>query len=161
MDFERNNESLIQNKEVVKSDTHVKQIFKKKDPDTSNTENSNVSTNPNPNINPNINTNINPNLNPNATTSAQTDYCVLDRKYIESLIPEGASEKKLEVLPKDVTEWRWRFFKIGERKLVEMSYYDGVTRIYVDNSGNMINYDLDPLWDKFVVKTLYCYFKNY
>jgi hypothetical protein len=159
MDPQRNKEALIQNKEAEKSDTRVKQIFKKKDPDASNinAENNNVSMNPN--IYPNMN--MNPNANTNTSTNmVQTDYFVLDKKYIESLIPEGASEKKIEILPKDVTEWRWRFFKIGERKLVEMSYYDGTNRIYVDSSGNMINYDLDPLWDKYVVKTLYCYFKN-
>lgn len=82
---------------------------------------------------------------------------VLDSADLMASIPQNASPNKQIIAQKQI-EWRWRFFEIGSRKLIEMSHADiNNNRTFIDQIGEPISYDLDPEWDKFVVKTLYAY----
>lgn len=87
-------------------------------------------------------------------------YKILNIKDIEESIPKSTSSTRLSPIPPNVTEWRWRFFQIGQRKLIEISVYENNIRSYIDYNGNVITYDLDPSWDAFVTKTLYAYFRT-
>ena len=95
--------------------------------------------------------------NPNETCET---YKILNIKDIEESIPKAASSTRLSPTPPNVAEWRWRFFQIGQRKLIEISLYENGIRSYIDYNGNVITYDLDPSWDAFVTKTLYAYFRS-
>ena len=101
-------------------------------------------------------TNTNTNTNTNKSTDTHTNT-VLSSKDILNTIPRSATTEKREDLTKTV-EWRWRFFNINGRKLIELSYLaPNCPRIYTDYMGNRIEYDLDEKWDAYVVKTLYAY----
>ena len=96
----------------------------------------------------------------NETNQSCETYKILNIKDIEESIPKSASSTRLSPIPPNVTEWRWRFFQIGQRKLIEISLYENNIRSYIDYNGNVITYDLDPSWDAFVTKTLYAYFRT-
>lgn len=84
-------------------------------------------------------------------------YTVLDSVELLSSIPQNATSIKQPILDNQI-EWRWRFFEIGSRKLIEISYTDvHDNRKFIDQMGEPITYNLDSEWDKFVVKTLYAY----
>ena len=98
-----------------------------------------------------------------STTSsvrARETYIVLSAKDLAKSIPQNATYNCLDPLPANCIEWRWRFFKIGDRKLVEVSHFDGNKRIYTDYNGNKIEYNMNDEWDRFLVKTLYAYVQN-
>lgn len=92
-----------------------------------------------------------------AKTRTET-YTILNYNDIVSNIPKSASTQKRDHA--DCIEWRWRFFDIAGRKMIEISYTvpDG-RRIYTDYTGQIIQYDLDPKWDAYVTQTLYAYAK--
>jgi hypothetical protein len=96
----------------------------------------------------------------NRRMQSQQPYTVLSSKDIASSIPQNASTTQLNKIPLNSVEWRWRFFKIGERKMVEVSFYDGQNRIYMDYMGNRIPFDMDNSWNQYVVKVLYAYVKS-
>jgi hypothetical protein len=77
------------------------------------------------------------------------------------MIPWSSTTPKKSVIPDNTIEWRWRFFNINNRKLIEISYLDSNNgkRIYTDYSGNKIEYDLDNKWDAYLTKILYAYAK--
>lgn len=93
----------------------------------------------------------------NMTVPERTPQIVISSSELTKTIPENATTTPLNTIPDDVVEWRWRFFLIGERKLVEISYCDDHERIYVDKTCKRITYDMDSYWDKFLVKTYYAY----
>lgn len=73
-------------------------------------------------------------------------------------IPKNATKCPNMTLQKDHTEWRWRFFEIKERKMVEISRKDpNKERIYMDNTGKWTNYSLEGNWDKFLIDARYSY----
>jgi hypothetical protein len=81
--------------------------------------------------------------------------------YIEDIkkqIPANSTSKPNTDLQKSHTEWRWRFFNVNGRKLIEITRkYPNKDRDYIDNTGKWIKYVLDDCWDKYVVQTNYCY----
>ena len=96
-----------------------------------------------------------------SVTDENLTYTILNERLLKNSIPESATKKRLENIPDRTTEWRWRFFLFGQRKLVEISYLmKNNIRIYVDYNGNEIEYNLDSEWDKYVIATYYAYVKN-
>ena len=88
-------------------------------------------------------------------------YTILDKDILQNCIPSTAQEQR-QKMSESMIEWRWRFYNINQRKMVEISYYDGEKRIYTDYNGNEIEYDENELksWEQFIVKTLYAYVEN-
>lgn len=83
---------------------------------------------------------------------------VLSLDDIKKSIPETASNTPRPDLLKTHTEWRWRFFNIEGRKLVEISKLEPFNeRMYVDNTSRWTKYTLDESWDKYVVDSRYYY----
>lgn len=113
--------------------------------------------------------------NNNAKINNLSDYDELDQKQknqrydqrcemtlslndIIKAIPENATKHPLEHLQKDHTEWRWRFFDLKGRKLIEISKKSpNCDRIYVDNTGGWTQCELKGNWDKYLTDTRYCY----
>jgi len=61
-------------------------------------------------------------------------------------------------LSKTLTERRWRFFKYGDRKLIEISKKEPMKeRLYIDILGNWIQFDVPKIWDTYLVLEKYCY----
>lgn len=92
----------------------------------------------------------------------QNDFCPLILSYeeIQKIIPantiDHSDDSKLR--SRLYSEWRWRFFDIKGRKLIEISRkYPNKEREYIDNTGKWINYSIDPSFDEYVVKTKYYY----
>lgn len=95
--------------------------------------------------------------NPNSADSNTNTHTILDSAELMEAIPKYATPSKQPILNNQI-EWRWRFFEIGSKKLIEMSYADkSDKRIFIDHTGDPIFYDMDESWDKYVVKTLYAY----
>lgn len=84
---------------------------------------------------------------------------ILSHQDIIKNIPKGAINQPNPILQKTHTEWRWRFFDLEGRKLVEISKLDPKKgRTYMDNTGKWIKYTLvENEWDKFLVESKYCY----
>lgn len=90
----------------------------------------------------------------------QQDQCemILDINDIMKTIPENALISSNNELGKTHTEWRWRFFNLKGRKLIEISKKNpNEDRMYVDNTGTWVHYNGTNQWDKFLVKTMYHY----
>ena len=89
------------------------------------------------------------------------DQCemILDINDIMKTIPNNAINKPDCELGKTNTEWRWRFFNVKGRKLIEISKKNpNHERMYVNNTGSWINYnDISNKWDKFLVRVAYHY----
>ena len=86
---------------------------------------------------------------------------ILDSHDLNNMIPESATPLKRNVIPNDTIEWRWRFFNINNRKLIEISYLNSNNnkRIYTDYTGDKTEYDIDSKWDIYLTKVLYAYAK--
>lgn len=85
-------------------------------------------------------------------------YMVLSLQDIIKSIPQNANKTPSTELQKTHTEWRWRFFDLRGRKLIEISKMaPGTNRVYMDNRGKWTEYSLKKEWDKFIVDTRYCY----
>jgi hypothetical protein len=94
-----------------------------------------------------------------ANTEAST-YTILNSNDLMRSIPQTATTKKknMNQCTDNSIEWRWRFFNINGRDMIELSYATlSSKRIYTDYMGNKIEYELDDSWDKYVVQTLYDY----
>jgi hypothetical protein len=92
-----------------------------------------------------------------SSSRARETYTVLSSKDLARSIPPAVTVEPLQSIPTGLVEWRWRFFKIGKRKLVEVSHFDGNKRIYTDYNGNKIEFEMNREWDQYLVKTLYAY----
>jgi len=104
--------------------------------------------------------NKNPNILESASGEDDMEYyqTVLSLDDIKQSIPNEASGKPKTDLLKTHTEWRWRFFNIDGRKLVEISKQEpNSERLYVDNTSKWTKYSLDKSWDKFIVDARYYY----
>jgi hypothetical protein len=83
---------------------------------------------------------------------------VLLLEHINRSIPPTATTKPDPRVAMTHTEWRWRFFEIGERKLVEISKKEpNQPRQYIDASQQWVEQTVDEQLDKWVVRVLYCY----
>ena len=100
--------------------------------------------------------------NDNTNTNNYDESIILKKSDIIDSLPNGASTYKMENIELGTIEWRWRFFNIDGRKMIEISYEDGKKRIYTDRKGNRIekNNEIDTFWDKYLVKILYAYVKE-
>jgi hypothetical protein len=86
---------------------------------------------------------------------------ILSYQDIIKNIPKEATSQPNHILQKTHTEWRWRFFDLKGRKLVEISKIDPMKdRTYMDNTGKWIKYTLVDEWDEYVVESKYCYILN-
>lgn len=86
---------------------------------------------------------------------------ILSLQDIIKSIPATATKIPSTDLQKTHTEWRWRFFDLKGRKLIEISkMIPKSKRIYMDNKGKWTEYTLKKEWDKFLVDTRYCYVEN-
>jgi len=85
-------------------------------------------------------------------------YIVLQYEEILRTIPSNAQRQPDKELQKTHTEWRWRFFDLKGRKLIEISQKKpNHERMYVDTSGNWVAYNLRGNWDQFLEKSIYVY----
>ena len=94
----------------------------------------------------------------NSVFSKNTNNRKLSATDIKKIIPDNAVDEINQNLQLTHIEWRWRFFNINKRKLIEISkksYTDD--RLYVDNSGAWIRYQMTDKYDKYVIRTLYYY----
>ena len=82
---------------------------------------------------------------------------------IKNTIPSNAINQPRPNLTKTHTEWRWRFFNINERKLIEMSCkHPEQVRTFMDKDGNWSTTDENELipFEKYIHQNLYYYVKN-
>jgi hypothetical protein len=96
----------------------------------------------------------------NSEKNQNTSMCTILNSYdLNNMIPKSATTQRHNVIPNNTIEWRWRFFNINNRKLIEISYLDSNNnkRIYTDYTGNKIEYDIDCKWDVYLTKVLYAY----
>jgi len=106
-------------------------------------------------------------INPNILESASDDPKEDDREHYETIlclgdikksIPDSATNQPDPVLSKTLTEWRWRFFDVEGRKLIEISRKEpNNDRFYIDNTRRWTRFTLDASWDKYIVGTKYYY----
>ena len=77
---------------------------------------------------------------------------------IDSLPDPNFKEPNLQWRTKAV-EWRWRFYKIGDKKVVEMSFLEPNSneRIYVDKNNNYIKSTISNEYDNYLVEEYYFY----
>lgn len=87
---------------------------------------------------------------------------ILNINDIMKTIPNNAMTKPDNEMGKTHTEWRWRFFDIKGRKLIEISKKQpNNKRLYVDNTGSWIHYDNNiNQWNNFLVNTVYHYVES-
>jgi hypothetical protein len=89
---------------------------------------------------------------------------ILSLQDIINSIPSNSVKGPNSNLQKTHTEWRWRFFDIKGRKLIEISKLPpsspDTQRIYMDNTGNWVKYTLKGNWNQFLIDTRYCYIPN-
>ena len=80
---------------------------------------------------------------------------------IKNTIPvQSTSSVDLEK-QKTHTEWRWVFYTINGRKMIEISKKDpNKNRTFIDNTGLWINFPLDTSLDKYIVDAYYYYVKS-
>lgn len=83
---------------------------------------------------------------------------ILSERNLLSSIPTGAIECENCSLKNTCTEWRWRFFNINEKKMVEISkrHPDG-QQLFINNNGKWIKYIDDNNWNNFLTKIIYYY----
>ena len=82
---------------------------------------------------------------------------------IMETIPETKTKIKIDNWQKKyTTEWRWRFFDLKGRKLIEISKMEpNKERMYMENTGKWIKYTLvSPAWDRFLIESKYCYISS-
>ena len=95
----------------------------------------------------------------------------LNYKDILESIPEDKYENEQEELKKDHLCWRWRFLKISDKQIVEISITTPETIDdnghvipsaikYIDKYGKWVNHDIDKSFDKYVVKQYFYYTSN-
>lgn len=83
---------------------------------------------------------------------------ILSIDNLKKIIPQGVKNSPDNELIKTSIEWRWRYFDIDGRKMVEISQKKpNEKRRYIDNTGQMIYYDLDEKWEKYLIGSNYYY----
>jgi hypothetical protein len=79
---------------------------------------------------------------------------------IMKAIPTNATKLPDSKLQSTHTEWRWRFFDLKGRKLIEISQKKpNEERLYMDNKGKWTKFNLKGDWDKFLTDIRYSYGK--
>lgn len=97
------------------------------------------------------------NGNQPSTNESYNQHTVLDRNDLLSTIPDEATEVEREPQQNEVA-WRWRFFNINDRRMIEISYIEpGKSRVYLDYAGNKTQFNIHSSWDQYVTRTLYYY----
>jgi hypothetical protein len=78
---------------------------------------------------------------------------------IKENIPEPSYNTQQPSLKKTTTEWRWRFYNIEGKKVVEISFVNKNSneRTYVDKYGNFIKSNVSKEFDKYLIEEIYCY----
>jgi hypothetical protein len=85
---------------------------------------------------------------------------ILKLSEIMKTIPKNTKDKQDSELSKKYVEWRWRFFDVNGRNLIEISRKDpNGERLYTDKNGSWIHFQLDNKWEKYLKKSLYYYSK--
>lgn len=89
---------------------------------------------------------------------------ILSYNEIIESIPKTATDKSDDKKKLKYTEWRWRFFNLNGRKLIEISKKQpNKARMFVDNNGEWIDeFKADKLdtWCKYLIETKYYYASN-
>lgn len=86
---------------------------------------------------------------------------VLSKKDILQSIPEGYVKSENKIKQKNHTEWRWRIYNIDNNIYTEISKLEpNCKRQFFDNTGNMIDYDLDNSFDKYITEQYFYYAVN-
>lgn len=86
------------------------------------------------------------------------EHMVLSYGDIIKTIPSTATKQPNPDLQKTHTEWRWRFFNLKGRKLVEITKKSPSSdRIYMDDTGRWVTFDLKGNWEQFLVDSRYYY----
>lgn len=92
------------------------------------------------------------------TVNQVTGEVILSMKDILASIPQTATKDRDLLKENTHVEWRWRFFDLKGRKLIEISRKEpDKDRIYVDNKGNWINFILKGNWEQFMTDSRYYY----
>lgn len=92
--------------------------------------------------------------------SEYADVMSLALDDIKKTIPHNATNIPDKELQKTHTEWRWRFYDINNRKMVEISKQElNKDRIFINNTGHWVTHSLDSSLDKYIVDSRYCYNK--
>ena len=78
---------------------------------------------------------------------------------VKKTIPENSVERPIENNT-DKIEWRWRFMKLEDDPVVEISKKSpGEKRLYFYR-GDWVERNIDTYFDKYVVKEFYLYSKK-
>lgn len=86
---------------------------------------------------------------------------ILNYNEIMKSIPKNAKCNSEEELKNTYIEWRWRFFNINGRKLIEISKKEpNKEREYINNNGQWVKYTLDKFWEKYITDIKYHYVKE-
>lgn len=85
---------------------------------------------------------------------------VLSKKEIINSIPQPVFKNRDQNLSKINIEWRWRFFKIPNKKneVVEISYkHPDQKRKYINQLGEWVEKEISSEFDQFVIDEYYHY----
>ena len=83
---------------------------------------------------------------------------VLSKEDIINSIPDNYYKKPQISLSEKYTEWRFIMYYIYDDTFIEISKKDPLKdRIFIDNTGTWINYDMDNTFDKFITDKFYFY----
>jgi len=97
------------------------------------------------------------------TSPTTEDDNDISGKLTYTIVMESIPDNKLTKPIKDwhkqyVTEWRWRFLDINERKIVEISYLKyNSKRMYVNKYGEHVSSQVSKAFDQFVTEEYYVY----
>jgi hypothetical protein len=91
------------------------------------------------------------------------EKCEKKKRYISKnklldSIPFDSYESGNNVLKKDHIEWRWRFYRINNKNIVEISRKNpGESRMFVDKDGDWCRTEIPNKWEKFMTNEKYYY----
>lgn len=106
-------------------------------------------------------------MNTNSIFISHTDNTDQETKItytnIMEIIPPNSLNKPLvnwQTMYK--TEWRWRFLKFSDKKVVEISYTTNTfnKRIYYNKFGQWVERNEESMFDKYVIEQYYYYTKE-
>ena len=75
-------------------------------------------------------------------------------------IPDNCLSTRLDKIPNNYTEWRWRILEFTDGKQVlEISYYKSMfkNRIYFNKYGDWVEREISKEYDEYVIKEYYYY----
>jgi hypothetical protein len=94
----------------------------------------------------------------NVNKSNEKPKLVLYNEHIIKSIPSEHHKQPQHNLAKFMTEWRWRMYKINQRTFTEISKKEPINnRIFIDNTGSWIQFELDPQFEQFITDQFYFY----